>query len=259
MIVNCETFADGSFAAVPLMQSSWSVLAEILLSSVCMLEAEFPRWKSVRVWAPSLAEWSVTSLMIHGQPWPELTTWPGPVSPFIIFIITAHLSLSWTLLASTSLSHSVDLARLINMSILSIYIRQGTLHESVYLLRMFVYRPEDVIDRVSPVPVRGPAPHHHVEVSRVPAAGELLRPGLGSVAHQAGGRLVVGGGGGQRHPTPGVHSLIIVSAISEQSIVSTECWILSLHKIHENNWTSKTTFSVKIWILAASNWTDVDV
>ena len=56
MIVNCETFADGSFAVVPLMQSSWSVLAEILLSSVCMLEAEFPRWKSVRVWAPSLAE-----------------------------------------------------------------------------------------------------------------------------------------------------------------------------------------------------------
>ena len=56
MIVNCETFADGSFAAVPLMQSSWSVLAEILLSRVCMLEAEFPRWKSVRVWAPSLAE-----------------------------------------------------------------------------------------------------------------------------------------------------------------------------------------------------------
>ena len=48
------------------MQSSWSVLAEILLSSVCMLEAELPRWKSVRVWAPSLAEWSVTSLMIHG-------------------------------------------------------------------------------------------------------------------------------------------------------------------------------------------------
>ena len=100
------------------------------------------------------------------------------------------------------------------MSILSIYIRQGTLHESVYLLRMFVYRPEDVIDRVSPVSVRGPAPHHHVEVSRVPAAGELLRPGLGSVPHQAGGRLVVGGGGGQRHPTPGVHSLYRVCNVA---------------------------------------------
>ena len=33
----------------PLMESSWSVEAEILLSRVCMLLLELPRWKSVRV------------------------------------------------------------------------------------------------------------------------------------------------------------------------------------------------------------------
>ena len=31
------------------MESSWSVEAEILLSRVCMLLLELPRWKSVRV------------------------------------------------------------------------------------------------------------------------------------------------------------------------------------------------------------------
>ena len=79
------------------MQSSWSVLAEILLSRVCMLLEERPRWwKPVRVWCEVILR---TVIRYKYFKYPD------------IVINVSHLR-SWTLFANTSLSHSEDLALL---------------------------------------------------------------------------------------------------------------------------------------------------